>query len=274
MEALLEIMRSPFLFSFFAVTLFLGFSRLHAVVPPPATPSAPPALLPVDFTHLPWANGEKLTYQITWEGLPAAQGVFAATQKGGLWNFHLNLASEGVVNTIYPFTSYFWCVLAQTPWRSVEYGEFRFEPHRTIKERTRIDYAARVGTRAMWVEGKTKTFPVDQPGIDDVGTMLYHLRTGSWNPGDKRTIYVYESSSEKQAEAECQGRETRTFGTWPAQPLLRISVLPTKGTHKKGHLTIWMTDDARHLPLHADLDFKYGTFSMDLTAVGTAPLPK
>jgi hypothetical protein len=45
---------------------------------------------------------------------------------------------------------------------------------------------------------------------------------------------------------------------------LRIVALPGKGTHHRGRMTLWMTDDARHLPIHADLQFRYGTFSIDL----------
>jgi hypothetical protein len=40
--------------------------------------------------------------------------------------------------------------------------------------------------------------------------------------------------------------------------------LPTVGTHHRGHLLLWMTDDARHLVPHAELDFRYGTFDIDL----------
>ena len=221
---------------------------------------------PVDFNQLPWIDGESLTYLVSWETLSAALGTFTAKDKGDHWQFSLDLASRGAVQLMYPFTANFWSILAPgLPWRSVEYGEYRFEPKRTIKERTRIDYAKHLGTREIWVDGKTKTFPVAEEAIDDVGTMLYHIRTGPWKPGDKRTVYVYESSSEKQGEATCEAREVRAFGTWPAQPLLRISMLPTVGTHRKGHLTLWMTDDARRLPIHAELEFKYGTFDIDLT---------
>jgi len=104
--------------------------------------------------------------------------------------------------------------------------------------------------------------------------MLYHLRAGPWKVGDHRTIFVYESNSEKQADATCEARETRAFGLWPAQPVLRLSVLPGRGTHHRGHLLIWMTDDARRIPLHAEIDFRYGSFSMDLTRAektGAAP---
>jgi hypothetical protein len=245
---------------FFACLLVLmtGAPGLRA---PAATPSFPP----VDFTHLPWKNGETLTYRVNMGIFEAAEGTFAAHDKGGHWEFKLKLASRGLVDDFYPFSGYFWCELGPAPvWRSVEYGEFRFEPKRVIKEQTKIDYAAHEGTRAIWTDGKSKTFPVAENSVDDIGTMLYHLRTGDWKPGDTRIIHVYESDSEKEATAQCEAIETRAFGSWPSQPLLRISMLPGKGTHHKGHLMLWMTDDARHIPVHADLEFRYGTFSIDL----------
>ena len=230
----------------------------------PAPPALETPLPPADMGHLPWADGETLTYLVSWTALNAAQGTFSAHNKGDHWEFNLDLASRGLVDEIYPFTGYFWALLAPAPWRSIEYGEYRFEYSRTIKERTRINYPGHLATREMWSEGKTKTFPIAEDAIDDIGTMLYHLRAYAWKPGDKRTLYVYESNSEKQGEVECQARETRAFGAWPAQPLLRIMAVPTVGTHHRGHLLLWMTDDARHLPLHAELDFRYGTFDIDL----------
>ena len=244
--------------------LLLGGGSENLLVAAPPAPPAHPAP-PVDFAHLPWTDGESLTYLVSWANFEAAQGIFTAKQKGDHWEFDLALASRGVVDSIYPFTGNFWCILDHSAWRSMEYGEYRFEPKRVIKERTRIDYAQKKGTREEWADGKTKTYRIDQDALDDIGTMLYHLRIGAWKPGDKRTIYLYESNSEKQAEAQCEGRENRAFGSWPRQEVLRLSVLPTVGTHHRGHLTLWMTDDARHLPLHAELEFRYGTFDMDLT---------
>jgi len=109
------------------------------------------------------SDGESLTYLISWGPLRAAQGVFVARRKDGHWEFHLDLGSRGMVEEYYPFRGYFWSILAPGPWRSTEYGEYRFEPRRTIKERTRIDYAAHLGTREIWVEGKTNTFPTLPP---------------------------------------------------------------------------------------------------------------
>jgi hypothetical protein len=255
------------------LALLLGFTAGLSPAPAPTTipVPAPTSEKPVDFQHLPWTDGESLTYLVSYSVFEAAQGTFVARHIGNHWEFHLALASRGLVDTYYPFTGYFWSILAPPPWRSVEYGEFRFEPHRTIKEQTHIDYPAHLGTREIWIEGKTKTFPIAEESVDDLGTMLYHLRAGAWKPGDVRLLHVYESDSEKEALADCQARETRAFGIWPSQPLLRILVLPGKGTHHRGSLMLWMTDDARRLPVHADLDFRYGSFSIDLTKADKAP---
>jgi hypothetical protein len=233
--------------------------------------AASAAEAPVDLAHVPWPNGEALTYLVSWGGLSAAEGTFRATLADGHWEFKLDLGSRGLVNDFYPFIATFWCELAPQRWRSDEYGEFRFEPKRVIKEQTRIDYDAHKGTRSIWAEGKTKTFPIAEDAVDDVGTMLYHLRTGTWKPGQVRILHVYESDSEKEAIAQCEARETMQFGNWPRQATLRLLVLPGKGTHHRGKLMLWMTDDARHLPLHADLEFRYGTFAIDLTKIEPAP---
>ena len=244
-------------FSFLALFLALALGISSSC----AATVAPNSDAPVDFKHLPWTDGEALTYLISLSAFEAAQGTFVAHDKGDHWEFNLALASRGLVDDFYPFTGNFWCILAPPPWRSIEYGEYRFEPRRTIKERTRIDYSQHRGTREIWVDGKTKTFSVAEEAIDDVGTMLYHLRAGGWKPGDRRLLHVYESDSEKEALAECQARESRAFGIWPRQSLLRILVLPGDGCR----LMLWMTDDARRLPVHAELAFRYGSFSIDLT---------
>ncbi len=167
--------------------------------------------------------------------VPGRQGIFTAHDKGDHWEFALKLASRGLVDDFYPFTGSFWCLLDASPtWRSVEYGEFRFEPKRTIREQTKIDYAAHQGTREIWTtKDKPKKFTVAEDSVDDVGTMLYHLRACPWKVGDLRVFHVYESDSEKEALAECDARETRAIGVWPAQPLLHLTVLPGKGTHHR-----------------------------------------
>jgi hypothetical protein len=244
-----------------------ALAATNAPVDPPPLPSPP-----VDFNHLPWANGEALTYQVSWGSFQAAQGVFISRDKGDHWEFELKLASRGFVDDFYPFTGFFWSTVSKPIWHSIEYSEYRFEPRKTVRERTRIDYTKELGTRENWSVGQTKTFPITED-VDDVGSMLYHLRAIPWKIGERRTLFVYENGSEKQGNVTCQARETRAFGIWPSQPVLRIVALPGKGTHHRGGLTLWQTDDARRLPLHAELDFRYGSFSIDLVKIDKEAVP-
>lgn len=259
-------MRRPILL---LLLLGLGIAPSSAADPerPKPTLPLPPQVngLPLDPKHLPWIDGETLTYLVSWTGLNAAEGTFTAHDRSDHWQFDLHLVSKGLVDETYPFTNFFWSVVAK-PWRSIEYGEYRFEPKRLIKERTRIDYDKAQGTREIWSpKNETKTFSIYENTVDDAGSMIYRIRASPWKVGDRHTLYVYETNSEKQGEVECQAREVRAFGTWPKQPVLRIVALPTVGTHRKGRLVLWMTDDARHLVLHSEIEFRYGTFSMDLT---------
>ncbi len=249
------------------LALLLAGASAHAADEAPSTwPPSPP----VDFAHVPWTEGESLTYLISWGPLYAAEGTFVAHQKGGRWAFRLHLSSRGVVDSYYPFSAYCWSMLAPGPWRSAEYGEYRFEPGRTIRERTRIDYPAHLGTRETWHDGKTYTFPIAEDTVDDVGTMLYHLRTGAWQPATSGCCMStkatqrrrhWPSAGRSTSECSARGPCSRSFG---------LQVLPGKGTHHRGGLMLWMTDDDRRLPVHAALDFRYGTFTIDLLKVGHA----
>jgi hypothetical protein len=69
---------------------------------PEPVPVPPP---PVDFNALPWTDGETLTYLVSMDSLEAAQGTFVAKKKNDHWEFNLALASRGLVNEVYPFST-------------------------------------------------------------------------------------------------------------------------------------------------------------------------
>src|SRR5271154_998804 len=77
-------------------------------------------------SSFPWPDGESLTYLVSWGSFQAAEGTFVARNKGDHWDFNLELSARGLVGDFYPFNDYFWCVADTAPWRSTEYGEFRF----------------------------------------------------------------------------------------------------------------------------------------------------
>jgi len=223
-----------------------------------------------EIVSVPWPSGEKLTYEIRWSAVSAAEAVFRAFDRGDKWEFQMELKSRGMIETAYPINDWFWSLQEKTPWRSIEYGEDRSEGKKRVKEQTRVDYKVGQAVRERWTQDKVDKFPVTAQTLDDIGSMLYSLRRGSWALHDKRTLGVYESSSVKGGEVECVAMEDKALGMWPKQPLIKLHGEPTGGEHKKGAVVIWMTNDARRLPLRAYLIFKYGAFTIELTEVGVA----
>lgn len=222
--------------------------------------------LPAAEAPVPWTDGETLTLVIDWGLVRAAQGVFTATEQPKHWEFRLHLTSQGTVDTFFPINDWFWSVQEKSPWRSIEYGEDRSEGRRRIRERTRVNYETKIGLREKWTKAEDDRIPITIQPLDDIGSMLYSLRRGPWKVGDKRPIHVYESSQIKTGEATCTAILKRAFAPWPEQELIVIQCDPTGETKakQKGSLTIWMTNDSRRLPIHATLEFKYGTFDISL----------
>jgi len=216
----------------------------------------------------PWPDGETLVLSINWGMIHAAQGTFTAVEKPERWEFRLNLISQGTVDTFYPINDWFWSYQQKSPWRSVEYGEDRSEGKRRVRERTRMDYEGKLGVREKWTKAEDDRIPITLEPLDDIGSMLYTLRRGEWKVGDKRPLNIVESSQIKTGEATCVSIEKRTFAPWPEREMIQIHCVPVGATalKEKGALTIWLTNDARRLPLHATLLFKYGTFDIDLVS--------
>jgi hypothetical protein len=204
-----------------------------------------------------------------WGIVDAADGVFYTRTRGNNWLCTLSLHSRGGVDTIYPFHDDFTTTILKSPWKSLSYTEDRHEPSRVLTDITEVNYVHLEAERVVankqkgTIENHSFTFPYD--AMDDLGSMLLHIRAFHWAVGEKHKLYVYENNSSKEGDAECEAIETRAFGDWPTQSLIKVHAVPGKGTHRRGFLTVWMTNDARRLPLHADLNFYYGTFSIDLT---------
>ncbi len=221
----------------------------------------------VQAADFPWTSGEKLTYEISWGMILAAEGTFTATDKGDHWDFQLALKSRGLVDTFYPLDDSMWSIAQKNPWRSLEFGEFRNEPSKWIRERTQIDYAGGIGTRERWFQGKTNTFPVTEQSLEDLGSMLYHFRSYPWALHEKQQIFAYEDGRVKSGNAECVEIEEKAIGTWPKQSLLKIYAEPEGEEKKKGNLTIWITNDEKRIPLLAHLNFRYGSFDIALVKI-------
>ncbi len=248
------------------------FQTADVPAPVPSGPLLIHAYNSNSLVHIPWKDGETLSYHVMWGIVDAADGTFVtkSSPEGNLWTCTLELHSRGAVETIYPFHDKFTTSISKSPWRSLSYTEDRHEPGRVVTDITEVDYPRLSAARLVANKSKDTTeshnFTFSYDALDDLGSMLLHLRAFKWSPGETHMLYVYENNSAKEGIATCQAIETKAFGDWPSQELIKVHAVPGKGTHRHGYLTVWMTNDSRRIPIHADLNFYYGTFSIDLTS--------
>ncbi len=241
------------------------------------------ALLPASAAPVPvpWKDGETLDYRIRWGAVLAASAHFTARQDADGWRFALDLRTRGPVEAMHPIRSLVYSVTRADPWRSVAYGDDRFAGGKWRAASGWIDYAARSGS---WHEDKdgatTDTpFPVPDPAVNDIGSMLYGLRLVAWKEGVPVPWRVYNGPEIEKAEASLLRREKIAPAEGgPEVSCLVVRVRPVyadAAKDAKGYgVTLWITDDARRLPLRADLKARFGTFTLDWVTPGAIETPK
>ena len=218
---------------------------------------------PLKLNQAVWPNGEVMRYEIRWGIVLAAEGTFVARDAGSTWQSELYMRTRAAGETIYPVRGRFSSTIQKAPWRSVEYRQDRKEPKRTLVEENKVDYIAKSVTRDRISRKSVDHFTFTQDSMEDIGSMLYSLRTGEWKVGTKRPLTVYEDGKVKMGEAVCTKRAWMRVGNHPPCWIIMLDCKPTVPA-QKGGLLVWMTDSSERIPLRAELKFKYGTFTMDL----------
>jgi hypothetical protein len=117
-------------------------------------------------------------------------------------------------------------------------------------------------------DDKPETLMVPENALDGL-TLLYALRMrDDFTEGRTFTLPVYDSGKNWSVEIHTLGRERITT---PAGEFstIRIKTYPTyQGEFmNKGVVFIWLTDDARKIPVLAKSTLKVGSFVITLTAI-------
>lgn len=225
------------------------------------------------MAELSWREGEKLTYEVHWGMVVAAEAVFSAKKDGPVWLLSLELKSRGVVEKVHPIRSRFTSRTQTGPWRSLGFEEDRAEGKKRFQSRTVLRENFSKGRHEDLSTGKVEEFPLPQTRMDDLGSLLYAIRMQDWRKERERLFIVYDGPKIKYGRARWVGKSRESVGIWPQQNLLLIEAWPEdeNGKRKKGILKLWLTDDEKRLPLRSHLVAKFGTFEIDLVQAEGLP---
>ncbi|MEO0453335.1 MAG: DUF3108 domain-containing protein [Verrucomicrobiota bacterium] len=219
----------------------------------------------------PWRDGEQLRYEIHWGMFVAAEVNFTAKSQSHddlpSWSFQLDLKSRGVVDSLYPMQSSFLSAQQSAPWRSVLFTAHRNENKREKKYRTEINYVSQEGSFENKTDQTSEQFAFEEAALDDLLSSLYTLRRHPWEEEKTCKLTLYEDRSLKQAEARLIELTNEKDENGRRHPCFLIEARE-QGELEEGKRRvvsrIWITRDARRIPLRAECQVRFGTFRMTL----------
>jgi len=209
---------------------------------------------------------DRLTYDIEWRLIHAGSAI-VDTQKTSA---RLKLESAGMVSSLFKVNDAYgvtydepFCATSST--LDAQEGK-RHRETRVVYDRTknRADYVERDLVKNTVLH----TYDTSIPNcVHDVLGALISLRGLTLNPGQTAQMPVSDGHKSASVKVEAQEREeiktpTGTYKTIRCETFLMNGVV----YNRKGRVFIWVTDDARRLPVQIQLrmSFPVGTVTLHL----------
>ncbi|HZP44411.1 MAG TPA: DUF3108 domain-containing protein [Candidatus Binataceae bacterium] len=279
--------------SLVALSLILQSARVRASGPDPHPRSGPrpprppkPIALPANLNiprysqgPEPFHDGEILVYEASWEGIPAARARVTLRRTRSAhprWNGEMWLNTSRVVDVLYRMRDYFhedfdyatWCPdhinILQHENARLDRWLAVFDRPRQIVRATRTNRQGRTWVRlftggAPWGPFSGAMMALSQPLAPD-STYTFDVFAGG-------TRYVFAFT------VEGRDRLTTPLGTFNALRIQPAIVWISENSYRNEAtgMTLWVSDDPRHLPLRATAAVFFGTVEVDLTQVSDAP---
>jgi uncharacterized protein DUF3108 len=238
--------------------------EIESSLVPPAPPAPPPG-------PVPFAIGERLTYDVRWlggpMGLPAGQAVvgvekgpspqqpfrFVATVDTAPWVSRFfeakdrfeTLADEGLLPTVH--------------------RRDLLEGRRALTREAVFDRASGLVRIGAPGDPGAMSFRVS-PGTRDILTALFYLRTLPLRPGDSVVVPVTDGGRAYTVTVRAIGPE-RIVVNGSAIDALRVEPLVSERVPRRApvDVVVWLTPDASHRVLAADVAAGFGRVRLELT---------
>jgi hypothetical protein len=223
--------------------------------------STPPPSVPQSFP-----SQETLVYNIQWRLIDAGDARLTQDPKTS----KLRLESSGLVSKLYKLDDSYDLEM-QGDFCAVSTALDALERSRHRETRVIYDYSkgkANYVERDLLKNTVMKTSEVEiPPCTHDIVGALYKLRTLKLEPGQSTQMAVSDGKKSVSARIEAQQKEevktkAGTFNTTRYEAFVFGGTLFTR----KAQLLIWISDDARRLPvqIRVRLSFPIGTINLEL----------
>ncbi len=215
------------------------------------------AILPPESEPVPWSDGERLIYEITWKGLAIGRQTIESHKAGAGWHYTGSVENTGLASVV----GFSMNVDSHT--RDDLYTR-RFRRELTVPGEGKRVLTAVVGeeTRVsfVWVDGSVHRFSSPQTSVLDDASVLYYVRV---HP-DPQKLWFINYPSLVSAPLQSLGR--RTVET-------RLGRFPAEGYLFDGdgaRIEVWYETGEKRWPLRIFFGQKWGGFTAELVRVEQA----
>ena len=221
--------------------------------------------------ELPFSPGEKLTFRLRWELVPAGTTTLMVVPEeamAGQQVNHLVLITEtnSFVDLFYKVRDRFDSLVNHEVTQTIFYGKHQREGRTNRKITVRFDWKRKQATYSNFDK---EIAPISVPdGTMDPLASFYFLRTQVLEPGMVITRPVTDGKRVAIGKATVLAREritvpAGTFDTLRLEPDSR----EVGGVFEKSRdstITLWVTDDRRHIPVKIKSRVVVGSFTGEL----------
>jgi hypothetical protein len=220
-------------------------------------PPAPPVAVPASY---PFKVGETLRYTATLGYFPvgsASLSVSRVARERGTDTFVLTMTGQGGppgLGLTYEATSWV---------GTQDFTSRRF--HRRITQSGQVTdnrYVILPDSARYREEGGSQAWVTPKDALDELA-FIYFFRTTPLAVGKSYVWSRYFRTGYNPVQVRVTGRETVRLPSGEARPCLVLHVV-TRG----GESDLWLTDDARRLPVRAQVPLNFGTVTLQLTEIG------
>lgn len=257
-----------------SVTAFAQRTSRKPSHPTPATSAAGKPAAPKTDRAVPFAVGETLTYDVSWSSyLTAGSATTTVKEKRPSFNSTAYyIVAEGrptpLLSKLYSLYYKIDTLLDSftlLPQRGSVYSE---EGKRHRFKTTQFDRATKKVLFEYTADTTVKAAFATSAVTQDALSAIYVLRAIPLNTGDKMTMPVTDNGINYKVQFDAGAVEkVRTpKGEQPGLKV-RLSVFDDKNRPVGRNIAIWISQDARHLPLKLQADLPVGSFNLVLREV-------
>jgi len=210
---------------------------------------------------------ERLEYELSWIGIPAGTAILSAEQDGDSLLISTRAVSNSFISVFYRVDDRAWSHVAMKgdrPGHSLSYRLKTREGRRRKDKEVIFDHAMHKVFYRDNRKGISKEMDLDGEVFDPLGG-FFSVRTMRLEVGTPVSVKIFDSKRLWEVEVDVLREETISVPAGRFETIVIKPGLKSEGLfRRKGDIFIWLTRDARRIPVRLQTEAPIGHITAEL----------